>query len=102
MAITYKMHIMRYEEWELNGRWYCNDTSDIAHDSCMWWLPCRMLGIAPAAFVKLLVDKFHCNHIEWSDRPKNGLLCYSWDKQSEMRQFKNWLNAEARKRNFKI
>ncbi len=95
---------MKFSEWENAGRWYCADTSDLIHDSSAWWLPCRALGVSPADFVKLLAENFKCSHISWypETRTGNGILIYSWDNQSDMRKFKNYINKIARDKQFLI
>ena len=94
------MHLLRYEEWKGAISWYCNDTSDLKSIGALWWAPARMLNISPAEFVKLLIDKFHPDYIAYDE--ERDVLVYSWKKQSDMRLFKNWLNAEARKRKFYV
>lgn len=97
-------HLLRYEEWEINGNWYCNDTKELScKDSIasLWYAPVRMLGITPSEYIKLLIEKFEVDSISFSDKYWDyGVLTFSWKSQSKMRVFKNWLNAEARKRNF--
>lgn len=92
--------LLRYEEWGESGRWYCNDTSDMCSVRALWWAPARMLGISPAEYVKLLIDQFHPDRIAYCE--KADVLVYSWRKQADMRAFKNWLNAQARKHNYII
>ena len=97
-------HLLRYEEWEINGNWYCNDTKELnCKDSIasLWYAPARMLGISPAEYVKMLIEKFEVDYISFNDKHWNhGVLIFSWESQSKMRKFKNFINAEARKRNF--
>lgn len=87
-------------EWQSgSGQWHCNDTSQLSKGSAMWWIPCRILGISPADYVKLLIEQYHAD-VYWSEG--NNLLLWSWEKQSEMRKFKNFINARARAINFII
>lgn len=95
-----KPQLLKYVEWECSGRWHCNDTSDLCSIRALWWAPARMLNISPAEFVQLLIDRFHPDYIAYSI--EHDCLVYSWRKQSDMRLFKNWLNAQARKYNFII
>jgi hypothetical protein len=57
-----------------------------------------MLGISPAEYVQLLIDKFKPDYIRYNEEA--NVLVYSWRKQAAMRVFKNWLNAQARAHNF--
>lgn len=95
-------HLLRYEEYQSpSGVWYCNDTSEIGRSQAgIWWVPARMLNISLDEYVNMLITKFKVDNISYN-KEKNVLI-YSWKKQSDMRKFKNWLNAEARKKNFII
>ena len=93
-------HLLRYTEWETQGRWYCNDVSDICGLGSYWGTPAVMLGISRIEYIKLLFDKFHPDKMSYSK--EHDVLLFSWKSQAAMRKFKNWLNAEARKRNFLI
>lgn len=95
-------HLLRYEEWQSpSGAWYCNDTSEIGRSQAgLWWTPARMLGISLDEYVNMLITKFKVSSISYNE--EKNVLVYSWEKQSDMRKFKNWLNAEARKQNFII
>lgn len=94
------MHLMKYTEWQGARNWYCGDTSDPKSIGAKWWAPARMLNISPAEFVQLLIDKFHPDFIQYNE--ERDVLVYSWRKQADMRLFKNWLNAQARKHNFNV
>lgn len=50
----------------------CNDVSDLAGISGYWWVPARMLGISPASFVQLLIEKFQPDKIKFTG---NVLMC---------------------------
>lgn len=90
--------LLKYVEWGETGSWYCNDTSDLCSVRGLWWVPARMFGISPAEYVQLLVERFHPDRIRYFE--ETDVLVYSWKKIDDMRKFKNWLNAEARKRNY--
>ena len=92
--------LLKYVEWEQNGNWYCNDTSDLCSVRAKWWAPARMLNISPAEFVKMLVEKYKPDNISYNS--ETNVLVYSWVDQAAMRKFKNAMNAESRKRNYMI
>lgn len=93
--------LLKYVEWQdASGNWLCNDTSDLCSPRALWWTPARMLGISPAEYVKLLIEKFHPDRIKYNQEA--NVLIYSWKNISDQRKFKNWLNAEARKHNYII
>lgn len=93
--------LFKVTEWQAaSGNWYCGCVDNLAGDSGAWYLPARILNISPAAFIELLVTKFKPDDI-WYSKEK-CVLVYSWKSQAKMRVYKNWLNAEARKKNFQI
>ena len=93
--------LLKYVEWgDSSSGWYCNDTSDLCSVREKWWAPARMLNISPADYVKLLIEKFHPDRIKYSE--EHDVLVFSWKRLDDMRKFKNWLNAEARKHKFII
>ena len=93
-------HLMKYSEWQSpSGVWYCNDTSEIGKSQAgLWWAPARLLDLSLDEYVNLLITKFKPDNISYNQ--EKNVLVYSWKKQSDMRKFKNWINAEARKKNF--
>lgn len=94
-------HLYKESIWQsATGRWYCADVEDLGHGSAYWWIPCRMLEISPTDFILLLKDKFNASNFSFN-KEKN-FLNYSWEKEADARKYKNWINAEARKRNFII
>ena len=92
-------HILKYSSWQSpSGYWYCNDVSDLSGISGYWWVPARMLGITPADFVALLIEKYQPDNISFDGKT----LLYSWKEEnySKMNSFLLWINREARNRKF--
>jgi len=93
--------VWKAEEWQdAAGFWHCNDVSNIGGGSAEWYIPARILGISPAEFIKLLVNTYHPEKISY-DKDK-CFIFYAWKNQNNMRIFKNFINAQARKVNFQI
>lgn len=93
--------LLRYEPWDDgNGNFHVNDCTDLKSIRGLWWVPARMLGISPAEYVELLITRFKVDKIKYLQEA--DVLIYSWNTLQGARTFKNWLNAEARKRNFMI
>jgi len=93
--------LFKMTEWQsASGNWYCGCVDNLAGDSGAWYLPARILNITPVAFIELLITKFKPDDV-WYSKEK-CILVYSWKSQTKMRAYKNWLNAEARKKNFQI
>jgi hypothetical protein len=95
------VQLLKYVEWQdAGGNWLCNDTSDLCSPRALWWAPARMLNISPAEYVQLLINQFHPDRIKYFQ--DTDTLVYSWKNINDMRRFKNWLNAQARKYQFII
>lgn len=93
-------HLLKYTEWEQNGKWYSGDISDLAHGSNFWWLPARMLEMELTDYVLLLKDKFHAQNFRYLSEP--NLLLFDWKNYSDCHKFTLYINNEARKRKFFI
>lgn len=87
-------------EWKTgSGRWVCGCVDNLGQNSNHWVHPARILGLPPADYIKFMVEKFH-PHV-WHNEDCSFVGFY-WDKQSDMRKYKNYINAEARKISYQI
>lgn len=92
-------HLYRMSEWEgCSGHWFVNDLEELSSVSSKWWTPVRMLGMTPNEYVLMLKNKFHANYISYTK--ESNVLIFSFKTQAEARVFKNYMNKEARKRNY--
>ena len=88
-------------EWQgASGIWYCEHTDSFPKDVQKWVVPARILGVSVDEFLKLLIEKFKPDQISY--RKDGSFVSWGWSKQSEMRKFKNWINAESRRKNYQI
>lgn len=95
------MALYRCEEWKSeSGIWYCEHTSTFPQNVQKWVVPARILGISPAEFLKVLFAKFKPDKVFHNE--DCSFVGWGWTSQSQMRLYKNWINAEARKKNFQI
>lgn len=92
-------HIMKFTEWEQNGKWYCNDVSDLGHGSSFWWHPARMLNISLEDYILLLKDKFNAVNFKF---PNQKILLWDWQSYSDCHRFMQFINKEAKKRKYFI
>ena len=92
------MAAIRYfnDEWETASGWVCGNTSDLGNGSNIWWHFPRLMGWNLDDYIKLLVNKFQVNYIYYNQ--EYDVLHYAWKSQDAMRKFKNWANAEYRKK----
>lgn len=81
-----------------SGRWYCNDVSDLAGVRGLWWIPPRILGISPAAYVEILIKDFNVTTISYNE--EKNFLYFCWDNSVDCNRYKNWINKMARQANF--
>ena len=52
-------HLYKTQEWKSSsGKWYCNDTTELAGMASKWWAPARILGISLTDYVLLLKNKY--------------------------------------------
>jgi len=93
-------HILKYEEWESNGFWYCGDVSALAAGSNTWWYVPSLLNLTPVEFVKLLIEKFNCKYIHYQF--ECDVLIYKFSSLEDCRKFKNYINKVARQKQFYI
>lgn len=95
------MMLYKCEEWKSESDiWYCEHTASFPKNVQKWVVPARILGVSPADFIQLLIDKFKPDKI-WHNEDCS-FVGWGWESQSQMRVYKNWINAEARKKNFQI
>lgn len=92
--------IYKMTEWQdaVSGTWHCNDVSH-GYRYAVWWVVPRLLEITPAEYVKLLIENFHAEVFYSKDK---CVLLFKWRKQSDMRNFKNYINRIAREKLFYI
>ena len=92
--------LYKCEEWQSgSGLWHCGCMENLAGGSNEWYLPARILGLSPAAFVQYMIKEF--NPLVTANKEK-GLVFFSWQKQADMRKYKNFINKKARECNFQI
>lgn len=86
-------------EWQSpTGKWYCNNVDDLAGIGSKWWIPARILNISLEEYVLLLINTFKVDTIKYLE--DGDVLIFSWNSQSAMRKYKNWINKKAKEINF--
>ena len=90
-------HIYEASEWKIGNRWYVNDVKELATSASKWWQPMQMLDMSIEQYTNLLIS-YNAKKITY--HKESDVLTFSFDTQSEARKFKNFLNREARKRNW--
>lgn len=94
-------HLLKLTEWQGATLWYCADIEELGRkDSGKWWHIPRMLNLPLIDYILLLKDKYKAEGFQYSI--ETDTLVFGWKKQSDMRIFKNAMNAAARKANFKV
>ena len=87
-------------EWESVSGWHCNCVDNLGKDSGAWWHPARILGVSPAQFIAILIERFKPDTFYYN--AETCFCSWSWKSQAAMRKYKNWINAEARRVNYQI
>lgn len=92
-------HIFKMENWydPVTATHHCNDVH--VKGGGVWWLVPRMLQMDPAEYVEMLVKRFNADLTYCKDK---NVLIKSWRRQEDCRKFKNWVNQQARERQFYV
>lgn len=93
-------HLLKYTEWEQNGKWYAGDVSDLANGSNYWWIPARMLNISLTDYILLLRDQFNAYNFRYYY--DSNLLLWDWKSQSDCHRFTLFINNNSKKLKFFI
>ena len=88
--------ILQFDELHDELGWSCISIKDVAKLGNQWYTPARALGMKLDEYVKWLIDNFHPDHIRFYDSTPNGLLLFSWNRQADMRVYKNRINKLLR------
>lgn len=83
-----------------SGRWYVNCVDDLAGIAGKWWVPCRILELAPADFIMLLINDYHASGFSYNR--EHDFLNYSWENYNDANNFKLMLNRVARQKHIMI
>lgn len=94
-------HLYRTSEWEQNGHFYVNDIAELG-TSCAgkWYVPARMLGMKLEDYILMLKNEFNAQRMKYF--AENDVFVFSFDTLKEARAYKNWINKQARDKNFII
>ena len=93
------MALYRLEEWEDRGKYYRNYTKE-GKKGGLWFHPARILGISADKYIEWVIKNYNAEVYYHND--DCSLVFIRWNKQSDMRKFKNYINAQARKKNYII
>lgn len=97
------MHMYKASEWQDGvGRWHVADTASVGTGSSAWWQVPAIFDMSYEAFIHMLVDKYHVDHMEYFIDP--NLLVFCWDAEHYNYAHKYLLdvNRIARNKQFKI
>ena len=93
--------LYKCEEWQgSSGIWYCEHTSSFPKNVNKWVVPARILGLTPADFLRYLINEYQPDTIFHNE--DCSFVGWGWRSQAKMRKYKNAINAEARRKKFKI
>ena len=95
-------HILRLEEFECSGVWYCAAIAEIGKIGNRWYTIPYALKMSAYDYVEMLVKKFQPDSIALLEGPVGSVLTYSWKSQAKMREYKRWVNKELRRAQFYV
>lgn len=78
-----------------SGLWYVGTPTILTKYAHLWHLPALVLDLPLTDFIIELQDKYSAEVYY-----KGNFVGYRWEKQSDMRKFKNAINKKAREINF--
>jgi len=87
------------EEVQMGDYWHSFCKKNLGKKYQQWMVPCRILNISPAEYVRLLVTEYNAI-IHWS--PEHRFLGRKWVNHADQRRWRLYINKKARERNFQI
>lgn len=93
------MGIYKATEWECARGWTCGDVSDLANNSNAWEHGARILGLTPADFLRLLIEKYDVDIVYSKDYSYVGFFFKS---QSKCHEYCLKLNRMAKKIGYEV
>ena len=96
--------LYQMKEWcTLTGHWHTGFIDSFAGDRAAWYHPARILGISPASFLSLVIKDYKPDEVIVLGRDgDNPGFIFSWESQSAMRRYKNFINRKAREINYQV
>lgn len=88
--------ILKLEELQSYNGWSCYFPKDLIGIGNKWYTPARALGLNLIDYVETVIEKFKPNKVLFSNNKDDCLLIFYWNKQADMRKYKNWLNKLLR------
>lgn len=88
--------VFKMTEWYDGCYWHCACVDNLAVGSGHWLHGARILGIPAAEYVEYVIKNY--NPIVWHNSDCS-ILFFKWEKQSDERRFKNFINKKAREYN---
>ena len=83
--------VLKFTEWQCaSGKWYCGAIDWVGKEANQWYYAPRRLNMPLNDYVQLLL-KYKAQITFNGD-----ILIFRWEKQSDMRLFKNYINKQFR------
>ena len=92
------MRLYKVSEWQIGSYWYTGDQSDLAHNSNLWYIPPRLLGIPLTDWIIKLKEEFNATILGFNPDSNNGksLLSVGWKNYNDCHRYTLWINKQAR------
>lgn len=92
---------MIYQEVEckMGDKFYSFCKHNLGKKYPQWMVPCRILGITPAEYAKLLVEEYKAI-VAW--HPETSYMSKCWASKADESRWRNYINQQARVKGFHI
>lgn len=88
--------IYKEKEEKMGDFWYSFCTDNLGKKYSNWIVPCRILGISPAEYAKLLIEEYGAT-VSYTT-----YLSVKWARQVDESRWRNYINKVAREKGFHI
>lgn len=86
-------------EAEMGDHWYSFCPKNLGKKYSQWLVPCRILDITPAEFIKLLTEDYNAIVKYY---PSNSFLSYKWSSRVDESRWRLFINKAAQVKGFHI
>jgi|GEM_PF-3882093 len=87
------------KEFKAGNNYYSIGAAVVGKRYHSWMVPCRILGLTPAEYVKLLIEEFNAI-VTYS--PKQKFLSRHWKNVNDFNRWRLYINREARQKNYQV
>lgn len=87
------------KEFKAGNNYYSVGAAVVGKRYHSWMVPCRILGLTPAEYAKLLIEEFNANVVYY---PEQKFLSRYWISANDVNRWRLYINREARQKNYQV